>query len=153
MFGNRRNAAQAYSNVGLETGVMTASPHQLITMLFEGALVAILTAKKHMEKNEIAEKGLAISKAIMIIDSGLRGGLNFEAGGELATTLNSLYSYMSQQLMAANLKNKIENLDEVYLLLSDIKNAWLEMGANLTAAKPTQDNQTASYNRPAALGI
>ena len=138
MFGTRRNAAQAYSNVGLETGVIAASPHQLITMLFDGALVAIIKAKTHMEKREIVEKGNAISKAIMIIDSGLRGGLNFDVGGEIAQTLNSLYAYMSQQLMQANLKNDPALLDEVYTLLTDIKSAWVAIG--------TQGQQATSAN-------
>ena len=129
MFGSHRNAAKAYSNVSLETGVTTASPHQLITMLFDGALVAMVTAKHHMENGEIFEKGQAISKAILIIDSGLRGGLNFEAGdGELSQNLNSLYLYMSEQLMQANLKNDPAILDEVYRLLSEIKSAWVAIG-------------------------
>ncbi len=128
MFGSHRNAAKAYSNVSLETGVTTASPHQLITMLLDGALVAIVTAKHHMEKSEITEKGQSISKAILIIDSGLRAGLNFEVGGEISQNLNALYIYMSEQLMQANLKNDPAILDEVYRLLSEIKSAWVAIG-------------------------
>lgn len=128
MFGTHRSAAKAYANVGLETGVVTASPHQLICMLFDGALAAIVKAKYHIERHEISDKGQAISKAIMIIDSGLRGGLNLEDGGELAQTLDSLYSYMSQRLMQANLQNNPVLLDEVHTLLGDLKSAWISIG-------------------------
>lgn len=124
MFGSSRNAARAYSQVGLETGVTAASPHQLIKMLFDGASLAIVKARQHMLEGDVIEKGQAISKAIQIIESGLRTGLNFEAGGELAQNLNGLYSYMTQQLLQANLNNQVELLDEVYQLISEIKLAW-----------------------------
>lgn len=124
MFGSSRNAARAYSQVGLETGVTAASPHQLIKMLFDGASLAIVKARQHMLEGDVIAKGQAISKAIQIIESGLRTGLNFEAGGELAQNLNGLYSYMTQQLLQANLNNQAELLDEVYQLISDIKLAW-----------------------------
>ena len=128
MFGAPRNVAKAYASVGLETGVVAASPHQLITMLFDGALAAILKAKTHMEQQQVAEKGEALSKAIMIIDSGLRAGLNLEQGGELASQLDALYSYMVTRLMEANLQNNILTLREVYQLLTDLKSSWVSIG-------------------------
>ena len=128
MFGAHRSAARAYASVGLETGVVASNPHQLITMLFDGALAAILKAKHHMQLGHVADKGTAISKAIMIIDSGLRGGLNLEKGGDLAENLNGLYSFMTQRLMQANLQNDPALLDEVQVLLNDLRSAWVSMG-------------------------
>ncbi len=93
-----RSAAKAYARVGLETGVAAASPHKLIAMLFDGAMIAILRAQNHMQAGQIVEKGQAISKAISIIDSGLHASLNLEAGGEVAKNLDALYGYMTQQL-------------------------------------------------------
>ncbi len=84
MFGSARNGANAYAKVGIETGVAAASPHKLIVMLFDGALLSIATATQKMKDGDIAGKGQAISKAITIIDSGLRASLNKEAGGEIA---------------------------------------------------------------------
>ncbi|MEY4210285.1 MAG: hypothetical protein RLZ92_664 [Pseudomonadota bacterium] len=130
MAGYNRNAINAYTNVGFETGISTASPHQLITLLFDGILAAITKAKQHMINKEILEKNEAISKATLLIDSGLRAGLNFEQGGELATNLDDLYSYMLNRLMLAHLNNQTELLDEVYGLLSDIKDAWTTIGMN-----------------------
>ena len=128
MFASHRSAAHAYANIGLETGVAAASPHQLITMLFDGALAALNQAHQYMAKADIAAKGQAISKAIMIIDSGLRGGLNLNTGGELAQSLDALYSYMSQRLMQANLQNNPDLLDEVQHLLNELKSAWIAIG-------------------------
>ncbi len=124
MFGTARNSAQAYASVGLQTGAIAASPHKLIAMLLEGAMVAILKARKHMQTGEVLEKGKAVNHAISIIDSGLRGSLNLKEGGEIATNLSALYSYMSQKLSEAHLKNDPKLLQEVYKLLADLKTTW-----------------------------
>ena len=128
MFGSSARGANAYANVGIETGVAAATPHKLIVMLFDGALVAVTTAMAHMQAKNIAAKGQAISKAIMIIDSGLRASLDKKVGGQIAASLDSLYEYMSNRLLIANLKNQPEILEEVHKLLSDLKGAWVEIG-------------------------
>ena len=123
-----RNALNAYSQVGVETGVAAASPHKLIAMLYDGALLSIASAKLHMQHKEVAKKGEAISKAIAIIDEGLKASLDEKVGGELAQNLKALYSYMCQSLLVANLKNDSAALDEVTRLLTDLKGAWDAIG-------------------------
>jgi len=119
-----RTAANAYANVGVQTGAMSASPHRLIVMLFDGARASIARARFHMEAGKVADKGMAISKAIEIIESGLRASLDHTAGEELAANLDSLYEYMARQLMLANLHNDDARLREVDKLLADISAAW-----------------------------
>lgn len=128
MFGSKQNGVNAYAKVGIETGVAAASPHKLIVMLFEGALVAVSTGLQHMKAGNIPAKGAAISKAILIIDSGLRASLDKKAGGEIAESLDSLYEYMGTRLLMANLKNQPEILEEVHRLLSELKGAWDAIG-------------------------
>lgn len=128
MFGSKQNGVNAYAKVGIETGVAAASPHKLIVMLFEGALVAVSTGLQHMKAGNIPAKGAAISKAILIIDSGLRAALDKKAGGEIAESLDSLYEYMGTRLLMANLKNQPEILEEVHRLLSELKGAWDAIG-------------------------
>lgn len=123
-----KGSAQAYHRVSVETGIESASPHQLIVLLFEGALVAIASAKSHMRDNNIGEKGLAISKAIDIIINGLRASLDQKVGGELAERLSMLYGYMADRLLQANLNNDPAALDEVIALLSTLQGAWVEIG-------------------------
>lgn len=146
MFGSTPSGASAYSKVGLETGVSSASPHQLIVMLFEGALVALSCAQQHMREGNIPAKGHAISKAISIIDSGLRTSLDKNVGGELAQNLDSLYEYMSQRLLLANLRNQPEILDEVYRLLKDLKGAWdaIKQNPNPESGQSAPSNPTTS---------
>ncbi len=124
MFGTMQSGASAYAKVGMETGVIAANPHKLIVMLFEGAQAALNNALQHMQGGNIAEKGMAISKAIMIIDNGLRASLDKSVGGDIAQNLDSLYEYMSARLLQANLKNDPQIIQEVYSLLLDIKSAW-----------------------------
>src|SRR5450830_1749149 len=71
MFGSPQRGVNAYAKVGLETGVASASPHKLITMLYDGAIVAILNGMTQMKAGNIEEKGKALSKAIQILDNGL----------------------------------------------------------------------------------
>ena len=128
MYAMARHAVNAYSRVGTETGVMTANPHQLILMLFEGARLAIAKAGLHVQRNETTAKGEAISKAIMIIDHGLKASLDVEAGGEMAEKLYALYDYMTNRLLIANLRNELKALEEVGRLLGELHGAWEAIG-------------------------
>jgi len=122
MFGSSQvRGANAYAKVGIETGVIAASPHKLIVMLFEGAIVAISNAMQFMENGDIAGKGNSISKAIAIIENGLRASLDKKAGGEIAISLDALYEYMNSRLVEANAKNNLAYLTEVQNLLRDLK--------------------------------
>lgn len=152
MFGTKRSGASAYANVGVETGVMAASPHKLITMLFEGAIAALSAALVHMEAKSIAAKGTAISKAISIIDNGLRASLDKNVGGEIADNLDALYTYMSDRLLQANLNNSPESVREVITLLADLKGAWeaiVPANAAQEAAAPPAPVQAQAYDAPA----
>ncbi|NOQ94571.1 MAG: flagellar export chaperone FliS [Methylophaga sp.] len=120
---NASVAMKQYRQNHIQGGVETASPHRLVQMLMEGALEKILAAKGFMAVNDVAKKGEHISWAISIIDS-LRSCLNVEAGGEFAQNLTSLYNYMEQQLLQANIKNDPKLLDEVGKLMIQVKSGW-----------------------------
>jgi flagellar protein FliS len=124
--------ASAYAKVGVESGVMSANPHQLIVMLFDGAIAAIRAARIHMQAGHVAEKGRLISKALDIVNNGLAAALDPEQGGEIAERLASLYDYISRILLSANVNNDEQSLEEAEGLLNDIASAWREIGAQLT---------------------
>lgn len=144
---NAATSINAYASVGLETGMQDADPHKLILMLYQGALLAIASAKNQMLRKEIAGKGASITKAIAIIDEGLKASLDKNAGGELAQNLSALYDYMCQRLLVANLKNDVAALDEVSRLLSELKGAWETIRP--AAAQPQQQNMSASSENAA----
>jgi flagellar protein FliS len=124
MFGMSRNPAAAYAQVSTDIAVAAADPHRLILMLFDGAHTAIVMARAHMERNEVPEKGAAISRAIDIVENGLLASLDVANGGELGERLAALYKYISQRLLWANLKNNLAALDEADQLLGELQSAW-----------------------------
>ncbi|HKN03703.1 MAG TPA: flagellar export chaperone FliS [Buttiauxella sp.] len=126
----KSSGVQAYQQVGLESAVMSASPHQLIVMLFDGAQSALVRARLFMEQGQTAHKGEALSKAINIISNGLKAGLDMEMGGELSTHLAALYDYMVQRLLQANLHNDADAINEVETLLENIADAWKQIGSD-----------------------
>jgi flagellar protein FliS len=143
MFGTARHAINAYATVGIETGVDGADPHTLILMLYDGALLALGDARYHMAQKNIAGKGQSISKAITIIESGLKISLDIKAGGELGARLAALYDYMCDRLLRANLHNRVEIIEEVSRLLTELREAWaaIKPAAQQThavAGAPTQ---------------
>lgn len=119
---------KAYRQSGIEAEVAAASPYRLIILLFDGASTAISQAILHLENQDIAKKGMAISKALDIIANGLKVSVDLEAGGDLSRQLVSLYDYMCNRLLHANLKNDIGALREVANLLNEIHSAWIEIG-------------------------
>lgn len=121
--------ASAYARVGVESGVMSASPHQLIVMLFDGALASIRAARLHLQDGRIGARAEAISKALDIINNGLRAALDSERGGEVAAQLDSLYDYIARRLIEANLRQDINALDESERLIEEIASAWREIGS------------------------
>jgi flagellar protein FliS len=124
MFGSPRSGANAYAKVGLETGVVAASPHKLVVMLFEGAILACNNAIGHMKADQFEQKGAAISKAVQIVDEGLRASLDKSKGGEIAANLDALYGYIVMRLLEANLRNQPEPVQEAVAMLGELKGAW-----------------------------
>lgn len=128
MFSPGHAGASAYARVGVETGVMSASPHRLIAMLYQGARQAVALARMHMQQSNVPARGEAIGKAIRIVESGLQQSLNRDVGGELAARLDSLYSYICRRLLEANLQGSEELLIEVDRLLATLEEAWTGIG-------------------------
>jgi flagellar protein FliS len=87
-----------------------------------------------MKANETEKKGKSISRALVLIESGLRASLDQKSGGAIAENLDALYAYMGQQLLAANLKNRPELLLEVHILLTDLRASWQAIDPALPAA-------------------
>lgn len=140
---NSRAAMNAYRNVGVESIVESATPQQLVLMLFGGAIAAIASAEQHLRLKDIAAKGKAISQAISIIDGGLKASLDLSVGGALAQNLSELYDYMGRRLLHANLRNDPAALDEVRQLLLQLNGAWETLAATTAAAaaKPSAAQQ------------
>lgn len=120
---NAMTAMRQYQSVNTQAKAVDASPHRLIQMLMEGGLSRIAQARGAMDRGQVAMKGELIGKAIAII-GGLREGLDLERGGEVAANLDRLYEYMVTRLFEANLHNTVAPLEEVAVLLRNVKSGW-----------------------------
>jgi flagellar secretion chaperone FliS len=120
--------AKAYAQVGLETGINSASPHGLILMLYDGGIEAIRKAKIYLEMQDIEMKSKSVDKALRIINDGLAASLDMNAGGALAERLRALYEFIAKELILANSANSTERMDACITLLEDLRGAWLEIG-------------------------
>ncbi|WP_175652971.1 flagellar export chaperone FliS [Pseudomonas sp. Marseille-P9899] len=120
--------ASAYARVGLESGILAASPHQRITMLFEHYQASLRLARLHMQAGNIPGKGKAITRAINIVSQGLRASLDLEQGGDIARQLDDLYDFVVRLLLRANLENNEESLNTAAQLLGTIASAWIAIG-------------------------
>lgn len=117
-----------YQQVGVETRLTSASPHQLVAMLFDGYMEAVAQARGAMRDGQIGAKGAAISRAVRIIEEGLRASLDRNAGGSLARDLDELYGYLTWRLTMANLRNDDASLVQCQRLVEPLREAWTAIG-------------------------
>jgi len=149
--------AQDLARVYRANSILTASPGQLVLLLFDGALNSLAIAREafgrppeDLRRFEIINKH--VRKAQRIIAE-LRGTLDFKAGGEFALVMNRLYEYYNRRLLEANLRKQVEPLIEVEKLFGEVRDAWAEMLCKQGGATPaTLDADPAPASvEPAAL--
>ncbi len=121
--------AAAYRRVGMETMVNAASPHHLVTLLFDELSRCVNSAISALAGGDMGAKVAAIGKSVRLLEEGLKAGLNPQAGGSLAATLRLLYDGLIMRLTLANARNDLALLDEVVSLISPIRDAWREIGS------------------------
>lgn len=95
-------------------------------MLYDGAIKFLNQAVVYLAANDMAQKGLAISKALDVINE-LDSALNMEKGGSLSENLHSLYLFCSNHLVMANLKKDPERIQHVIKILGGLRSAYAEI--------------------------
>ncbi len=123
----RHPSANAYQRIHVETAMHTPDQHQLVSLLYQGILGYIASARGALARGDIATKCKGIDRAIRIIEEGLMTALDKEGGGELAENLEALYEYCLRRLMLANARNDDAMLQEVARLIEPIAQAWNEI--------------------------
>jgi flagellar protein FliS len=105
--------------------ILTASRGQLLLMAYDGALRFLRLAASAMEQKRFEEQNTNITKAQAIILE-LLNSLDHTANSQLADALDRLYRYMYDQLIEANVHDKLESLREVERQLLDLRETWAE---------------------------
>ncbi len=118
------NALHQYQSVNTQTSVVDVDRHQLIQLLFDGALERINMAKARIQAKDYEGKNKLITKSMEIV-AGLRSFLDLDQGKELAQNLYDLYAYCERRLAHANFQNDVEALDEVSDHIRKIREGWM----------------------------
>lgn len=124
-----------YRQVDASTAVSQASPHRLVMLLFDAAIAAILQARHALEVGDRETKHTTVSKAMRIIDEGLKASLESRGDASLQENLASLYDHMISRLFVANLHDSDVPLAEVGRLLGELRAAWAEIAPTPAAAR------------------
>jgi len=132
----------AYSNHYRNNQVMTASPEQILIMLYDGAIRFVRQAKLEIENGRQADKATAISKAVAIITE-FSNTLDYEVGGEIALDLSQLYDFMIRELSAVNACSDTKRLEPVEKILLDLREGFVGAAEiNRKGLQPQLNQQT-----------
>jgi flagellar protein FliS len=114
------NPYQAYK----QQSVINASPGQLIIMLYNGCMKFIKLAEKSIEQKDFQGANNAIQRAQDIVEE-LMSGLDMQY--DISNNFLSLYEYMDRRLVEANIKKDKTILKEVYNLIAQLRDTWVEV--------------------------
>mgnify|MGYP001218185715 CR=1 FL=1 len=115
-----------YTSTKASTSVHDASPHKLISLLFEACLENLAVAKGAIRRGEVKKKIEAIKKAMDIVVR-LQASLNLDDGGQVALNLDDLYTFCVNRLAMANASNDEGMIDEVFKVIAEIKLGWSQI--------------------------
>jgi flagellar protein FliS len=122
----------------LETRVLSATPLELVTLLYDGAIEAVRAARGHLVNGDIWARTRAITKAVNILLE-LSGALDHQNGADISSRLDPLYSYMRRTLLEANFQQKEEGLVTVEKLLVTVRESWSLISSGAAVAHPSAD--------------
>ena len=116
-------ALAQYGQIKNEAQTSFSSPHQLILMLFDGAIEAMSMTIGAIQHKNFELRSKQNTRSITIIN-GMRDCLDMQSGSELAENLYSLYQYMAQELFRAGFKDDVDTIRNIQFMLKDIRDSW-----------------------------
>lgn len=105
----------------------TATPGQLVVMLYDGFLRFSAQARAALERGDVGEAGTRLTKAQAIVTE-LRVSLDMTQGA-IAQNLASIYDYVGERLTAARLGRDIGQIDEAVRHMAELRSAWVQIAA------------------------
>jgi flagellar protein FliS len=129
--GPRRNSVTTYRDVNASTAIEGATPHKLVSLLYQSVTSEIAAARGAIARRDIQEKGRAISHAVRVIEEGLLAPLDVVGGGPLALNLRDVYQYLVQRMTLANVKTDDGMLAECANLVEILRQGWDAIAAQV----------------------
>jgi flagellar secretion chaperone FliS len=106
-----------------QTQVQGGTPLERVVMLYDGAIRHMNAARDAMDRQDIPARRDAISRALAIVGE-LQATLDLERGGEIATTLDRLYDFVTSRLMDATMKKDPRPIDECRRVFETLREGW-----------------------------
>ena len=103
-------------NPYFEQMILSASPIELVRLMYQRAIACVADAREHLKAGRIRERAQAINRTYAILTE-LLTSLDAEKAPELVANLRALYCYMQQRLIDANFQQIDEPLAETGRLL------------------------------------
>jgi flagellar protein FliS len=122
-------ARQAYT----ESAVMTASPEQLVVMLYDGAIRFLRQSAEAMRAGNREQSRNRMRRAEEVIDE-LNWSLDM-SHGEVPQGLRSIYLFAKRQLVRANIDGDADRIDGVGRMLADLRESWVTIAERTEAAR------------------
>ncbi len=119
------NAYANQMNHYRENQILNASPEQILIMLYDGAIRFCREAQIALEAGDLHKQAEKVSRAMAIVTE-FSNTLNREVGGDIAENLDALYAFMNRELVRANLERDPSGIKTVEVLLSDLRETWVE---------------------------
>ena len=116
-----------------EVAIKTANPIQLIVILYDGAIQSLQEAREHIKGKDIANRSRCLNRSVAII-SELQASLNFNVGGDIAGSLDRLYTYMKRRIFEASVEQTVEPINQILGLLENLRAAWGEVAGQANSA-------------------
>ncbi len=116
--------AKAYGQMAIQTRTATTDAHGLIYLLFDAVDEQLSIALGALDAGDTERRGKAVNKSLLLIQQGLRGGLDLERGGDLAAQLDSLYEYCATRLVEAHASRSRPIFEEVRACLRTVFDGW-----------------------------
>lgn len=118
-------AADSY----FQTQVKSSSPLELVVLLYDTAIRATAAANDALARRDIPARRASMSKAMAVVGE-LQGSLNMDQGGAVATELDRLYTWMTDRLIEATIKQDAVPVQEVRRVLETLRSAWYDIAKN-----------------------
>ena len=149
---NLANPWNSYRQVATQT----ASPGQLVIMLYDGAIRFLERALTGFGKEDPAELNQMVNNNIIraqqIINE-LNSSLNMDQGGEVSTNLRDLYVYFDRRLMESNMRKEEAGIHEVIARLTVLREAWATIVTGQAAASSSADRQVNFAGQLSAVAV
>jgi flagellar protein FliS len=119
-------AAYAAPKSYQQNAVLTAPPGRLVVMLYDGASRFLRRAAAAMRAGNVAQTNTSLQRGEAIINE-LLVTLDFERGGEIATSLRDLYLFCNRHLSEARIERDAEKIEQVIGLLDELRDAFAQI--------------------------